>query len=804
MALVFIACNVDVSNVGDVFEAGSKGERNGSVGFRDNAPNSLSGAGFGRPIQNNPNQILGNVTPPIDQRSVITQADVFITDNNRLEFDCELGSPFNGVVISDCLEVRQTALSGYTAPNQGTWGYAPNTAEFLEVSTFYNSRVSVEDFLTRQVTSKAITGTAVDNDTSIPTTYLTTTPSFWFSSDNPETPTLKVLSHCTRPTKPAFYSSSFEICMGPADNITDGFGNTPFSSFNYSEDLTILNHELGHVFSYTMFNQRNLAAGTALGIDRRVTFGGDFYSEIDAISEGFSDWYAYLRSNRLEVFDWIGTILPSVRRPVSETSELHPNFVTDDSTSRVKYPDFLTFDTSDVSTPVEDTHFGGQIISHFLVHMEDEIESICGVSDSGAKEIIFQLVQETLAELGDLTSNGRDSSAVDRINLIEEASTEWVTKNAPPNFRSFSQGFARHFLRIVNSTAVCNNVNFGQDRLEQILDQHGLLLFKTYNEDGSNAATGHAGANTSVTSLNRVNSVLLPKSALKIDDRSGQPSQGYYILDDPSVLANILNELQSAGKTTIDQRGNSNLVSVANSNKNSKVSPGEVIAVALNLYNDSNVTMGGIQVLANDWDHVKVDGGETKMCNTFEDAFPSLSQNGAPADPVVPTDGDCGFITQENGLQLTEANETVAPICFIRKPGAQTSWVSQEEYKEFTSTVDADCLMGGDNRNECFFRPIPGADIAWYSKIDANKNWPETFDPATAAAPTFTAGNVLLFEVSEKLPPGTTVNCRLRARFTNCDDCWHDSANGDDDYLDYEYAGADPFRVFNIQFLVLE
>ena len=58
--------------------------------------------------------------------------------------------------------------------------------------------------------------------------------------------------------------------------------------------------------------------------------------------------------------------------------------------------------------------------------------------------------------------------------------------------------------------------------------------------------------------------------------------------------------------------------------------------------------------------------------------------------------------------------------------------------------------------------------------------------------------------------PGTTFLCRFRARFTNCEDCFHDpSARPDqnvdlkDDFLAYEYSGAKPFKIFHLRFTVI-
>ena len=68
---------------------------------------------------------------------------------------------------------------------------------------------------------------------------------------------------------------------------------------------------------------------------------------------------------------------------------------------------------------------------------------------------------------------------------------------------------------------------------------------------------------------------------------------------------------------------------------------------------------------------------------------------------------------------------------------------------------------------------MKGADHSYYSKMSPKKTWSQTF-AGEAGAPIFSSGNIILMEISPWVPPGTTFLCRFRARFTNCDNCWHD------------------------------
>lgn len=64
----------------------------------------------------------------------------------------------------------------------------------------------------------------------------------------------------------------------------------------------------------------------------------------------------------------------------------------------------------------------------------------------------------------------------------------------------------------------------------------------------------------------------------------------------------------------------------------------------------------------------------------------------------------------------------------------------------------------------------------------------------------FNAGNLLLMEINRWTPPGTKFRCRLRARFSNCSDCYNDVDNGNDEYLDSDLNGHKPFKVINFEF----
>lgn len=782
-----------------------------------NSPSTV-GPFQGRILSKSPILIHPNAQPEDDLFRFISSRPVFIVDKSILEYDCDFQwgiGHYNQ--LAQCMSVQQNEVTEQTVSGNGKWAYPPESKEFLEVNAFYHTRNAIAEFFRLQRKSIDASLANADGSSSIPYDMrdkLLVTQPFWYHSGQ-TSPTLKIYSNCLWPGRPFFLFASLEVCLGEHEQV---------SNLNFSEDPSIIHHEVGHFFSTVLFNQRNVAAAPlGLLLDRRASFGGNGYSEVDLISEGLADWFAHNQTGRTEVFEWAGGFTQN-DRPVTESSPLHALNdlgISPDIKDRPFYPDFINYYHYDPGNYLtEDVQQAGMIISHFLVALGREIASTCRVSNSRSRELVFYLIQETLNELGDLTSKGKDSSFTDTINMTQFASDTWAYLYTAPNPRLFAQKMGKHFLRVINGKTACNGVIFGQDKLEQLIDSYGLLLFRTYNENGNcdvdisptggnGVADCREGVNTSILAANRRKSTLLSKSALQLDDREGRPLNGVFLFDHRTEIKQRLNALKAAGLIYQDL-DHSDLVNPDNNNNNQKITPGEVIGIALNLFNNSNMPMGGVQVLANDWDHIKVENGISKMCNNFADGFPALSEGGASPDILPLDDGDCGYITRENGQQENnEKEETIAPICFILYHDAnETRWINQQEYREKVAGHNFDCL-NKDEPLACYFRAIPGADQAWYSKLNPRSNWQETYSKSTYFTEEgnlfqFAGSNIMLFEVSRHLPPGTQVNCRFRARFTNCDECWHDPAGNGDDYLDFEFAGNRPYRIFNVVLTVLD
>jgi hypothetical protein len=195
------------------------------------------------------------------------------------------------------------------------------------------------------------------------------------------------------------------------------------------------------------------------------------------------------------------------------------------------------------------------------------------------------------------------------------------------------------------------------------------------------------------------------------------------------------------------------------------------------------------------------------------DTVTTVDQGGEAGRTCTTTSETYQRLVKDSSTSLFPA-EASAPVCLVQmNDGTSSRWVSQNEYrkKNGLSLLDRDCLgytTSGTSENdfnfsphECLVRFLPGANVANFSQIAPQKTFYEsvvTEKPDKA----FSSGSLLLMEVNKWVPPGTKFRCRLRARFSNCSDCYSDSGNSNDDYLDNELNGSKPFKVINIEFEV--
>lgn len=694
-----------------------------------------------------------------------------ITDSQFLIAPCT-GDGFGTGDVSSCFNVIEKALTDPITYKNKRWGYGPSTNEWPQIQTFYHLKKQTTTFSTtlKNVYDRAWHQT----QTSIPFT-LYTSGANWNKNQT-------LTAHAQNGVEnSAFYSpSAFTVNFGPIED---------HPTVLMVQDPGVIYHEMAHAYTSIMMNMRNSSR-----IDRSE-LGYLLYDEGGAINEGLSDFFSFYMNRRTHFAEWaLGRFLPmDYSRPITESDTMHMPGIAKTDDARLSYPTYVIYDPSAHTQVYEEIHNAGMIASHLLVALTEKLQSQCLMTQTQALDATYSYVAQTLAELGDLTATGYDGYT-DRVNLNATSSLDWIKVNNPINYRNFAQGLAK-YLYINFGTSGC----FPKDDVEKFFDTYGLLLFRTYNENGNNKTSGHSGTNATVNQNNRLRSTFINKDQIILDPTSGAAQA--YIFDNQSAIKTAIASLQASG--IIGQLSTQLPSDLSYNNGNSQVSPGEVVGLALNLYNNSNSPMAGIQVLANDWDHFNIET-HPRPCNNLGDSFPLESEGGA-----VDGDSSCNYVTRYNGAMkdadvTVDKNESIMPVCFIQQiaTGGASKWVAQRELVSALPDPSM-CLGGSDKPDECFIRAIKGADTSYYSYIAPQSTWIKSLTNGTTL-PTFTYSNLIFFEVNSRTPPGTTFNCRFRVRFSNCDDCYHDSSNSNDNYLDYEFSGAKPFKIINLKFSVVE
>tara|TARA_B100001971_G_scaffold84647_1_gene77928 strand:- start:11717 stop:14413 length:2697 start_codon:yes stop_codon:yes gene_type:complete len=813
----------------------------------------------------------------------------FITTNNELFSSCAMQVETGfftttaetvGETVNDtdnCFRVLNDDDAD-TIPLQAInagWNYPIKSQPdgFYQVNGFYHSNLIIKKFLEALYLAHSTVHFPMGSNSVYPVTKFDfhNTLSFWFSDAGNEGVSRAINVYTKQPITPInayFNGAKVEIGMG---YDPDQFITTPYSM----EDLSVFYHEYGHAFAYILMNQRNIAVeqGTLpLNYHAPVyksTLGKLFYDEAGAINEGIADFFAYFITNRAEMGEWA---FNGFARPMTETSDNHSANVSKQSGERLKYPDFAYY-LSGSDEPDEDVHNAGQIISHYLVSLTESFKNTCtsikNLSSEDDKHekataLTIMLLSETLGELGDMTARGSDvfdtfiktgsDPYLGRFftNLNAFESYLWGHSVNPPTFRRFAKLIGKNIkYRISNSACP----SFSVDDSEQLLDEYGLLLFDSYNETaegtlltGSTTAVTANDADTddfsgqsitfglsnysavndsSINELNRKQTVLVSKEFIDLPtEASGEPP--IFIFDKQEGIRDLLSSLTFEGQNVTISEG---LAGPEYNNGNIKISPGEIIGITPNLFNFSNSNIGGVRVLANDWDHMKLDVSTENHVNTTQnlvanediamwkpcqiDGFPLVTENGIAETPGSEAEGDCLFTTKHN-QSLTDTATTPEyypdspqPVCFVQfSDENETKWVSQDFFRSQELLLEDDeCLNGPSmsgnnfNPNECLVRVLPGGSHAVFGKIDAQKTWQKTLQGDGSAA-TVSSNHILVMEINKLIRPGTTFNCRFRATFSNCSDCFEDE-NGDE-YPDYEYAGSEPFKIINFSFKVLD
>ncbi len=835
---LLISCNAT--------EVASTGTRSG---ISSNPNGSLDGGAF--VFRESPSVLSGGSAYPgsFNISKIVGGKLEIITENTSLTANCSITLFFFGSVVedevTDCIRSlgQETDTVPATRNAQRLFVFPIGSEEFYNTNTLYHLQLAKTEYLEKlKYAYDKIHSLSVTIPKSIPS-YLRDSGHFWFKG---------VTSTNARQLRNSFLTS-YSFCdfdsnasFRPADTSLCFGGFEDFDSTFIVQDPSIIYHEMMHGLVSIMLNYRN---GTStLSHPFRSSLGGFGITEASSINEGLADYFSYVMTKRTHFAEWGLGATVNADRPLSERDADHIPALDTSPEGRLSYPTYLLYNPNNPEKQNDDDHLTGMIVSHYLVALTETFKTQCGLSsqsDGGhdeATSYVMLLVAETLAELGDLNAKGVDdftapfSSGLFFNNLDFTNSYVWQQSMNQTNFRRFFQVFAKNTNKYITKN-ICTA--FDKNESEKLLDDYGLLLFKTYNDNGNSTkdrlqvyrnAVGFIANQplTGVSEDNRRKTVMVSKQLLDVATAGSTTAVNFYLIDNRTDVNNLLGELLFKGLAVPLSTGVS---STDYNNGNIKISPGEVVGIIPNLYNGSNTPMAGVQLLANDWDHTHITDtatGNFKPCavdsvTTVDQGAESGLSCKSTAPSIVPEiiypDKDYDRLSKRcpTSAPCTESQkifptQAAAPVCLVQlDEGDSTRWVSQNEFrkKNGLSLQDKDCLgysTGGVtdkdftfNPHECMARFLPGANTSFYTRIDSRKNFYQSvIEPSENRR--FSVGNLMLMEVSKWVPPGTKFRCRMRARFSNCSDCYNDNSNSKDDFLDYEFNGHKPFKVINFEF----
>lgn len=768
-----------------------------------------------------------------DMGSFIDPKAELITNNTNLTGDCSINLFFYGdhnVSLEGCIRVLSDTNSSQVVPRREdrTFIFAPGSPEFYQTNTLYHLSLGTKTFMDKlSYAYNLIHALPLSIPKSVPS-YLTNSKLFWFKAMSSidaklfKYDYLTAFANCTVDDGAAYFSPAGpELCFGLQSN---------YPGFQYVQDPSVVYHELGHALVSVMLNMRNGTSSTDYH-PFRSAMGFLGYDEAKSINEGIADYYSFIINKRTHVGEWALGRTFKQSRPLDESDPMHITGIEETPEGRLSYPQYLLYDPNYPDRMLEDEHYAGQIVTHYMVALTKAFKNECSISseaDGGhdkATSYMMLLLAETLSELGDLNAKSVDDfgaafpSNIFFNNLDKTNSWLWSQTVNPITYRKFFQVFAKNIYKYITGN-LCPN--FEKNESEKLLDDYGLLLFKTYNNNGNSTKDHSVDYNdavyfiptqglTSVSEDNRRKSVLVSKQLIDLAQKTTENADrvGFYIIDNRSDIDFLLKQLLFKGFTVPISSG---VAGVDYNNNNIKISPGEVVALIPNLVNNSNSTMAGVQLLANDWDHVDVTDdttGNFKPC--VVDTVTTVDQGAEAARTCTSTDTDYKRLIKDPTTQKFPTS-AAAPACLVQlEEGTSSRWVSQNEFrkKQGLSLLDKDCLgyttSGSSetdftfNPHECLVRFLPSANEAFFSKIDPQKTFYESVVKQTEQGE-FNYGNLLVMEVNKWIPPGTKFRCRMRARFSNCSDCYNNTENSNDDFLDYEYNGSKPYKVINFDF----
>lgn len=849
LLLLLASCNpteLTGTNVKSGIISNEDGSLDGKAFIYRDSPSILAGPGYRAK------------SPNMDEFTDYSSPE-FITENTVLYSNCAMD---NGLfTVANCMRalVNTDSVQALVRNTNRTYIFPAGSVEFYQVNALYHAQKGTTKFL-EKLTFAYDRVHQLSSWFGIPKAippYMKSTNMFWFrgvanvDSKIYKNNYLNIYSQCQLENNALFSPAGPDVCLGYVKK---------YPGLWMVQDPSVIYHELGHGFVSIMLNLRNETNDATIARQIRSDLTGAGYDEAGAINEGIADYFSYMINGRTHFGEWALGKTFAQSRPLSESDPMHVAGIDTTPEGRLSYPHFLLYDPNFPEDPVDDVHYAGQIVSHYLVALSDKFKTRCGLTvepDGGhetATNYVTLLLAETLAELGDLNARTVDGPAAPYNNpsslyfnnLDPSNSYLWAHHVNRINYRRFFQVFAKNINKYISNGLYGLCSTFTINESEMLLDDYGLLLFNNYNDHGkstkdrtktySNVAAIGGFALTNIVPSNRRKTVLVSKQLLQLAERNDDTPDAvsYYIIDNRTDMESLVQGLLHKGLTI---PFNKNVASVEYNNGNLRISPGELLAIIPNLYNASNSVMAGVQVLATDWDHVDVkdtttgnfrpcvvdsvttvdQGGQSSTVSTITENSVTRTNTCNPANGYP--DANYQRLTLNRITNLFPSN-AAAPVCFVQlEEGNSTKWVSQNEFRKKSglSLQDKDCLgyqtsgvTDTDftfNPHECLVRFVPGMNDAFFAKIDPQKNFWESVvkrtNPNDLTEPeVFNIGNILVMEVNRWVPPGTKFRCRLRARFSNCSDCYNDTdpLTPNDYYIDSDYNGHKPFKILNFDF----
>ncbi|MDO9182235.1 MAG: hypothetical protein Q7U04_07490, partial [Bacteriovorax sp.] len=288
--------------------------------------------------------ITGSVNVGLYQGRVLADNPILVSKNSELSDSYDLNRLLTTVQLTSnsflkgnpncygldyCFEVRQTKLS--VSPLQtatGKWSYNANSAEFLEVNSFYHLNNVTNLFFSNLTKSyeRAYLGTSPYYETSLPKSVQS--PSDANTFIGLMTQPFTFYANCNEADAAYFEHATQTVCLGYLSS---------YPKVKWAQDSTVIFHETGHFFQKLQLNLRNTLIGA--GAD----MGALFYDEAGSIGEGLSDYYSYFVNGRTHFAEWAAGRFLKASRPMSERDPAHVAGVSSDPDQRLSYPQFLNY-----------------------------------------------------------------------------------------------------------------------------------------------------------------------------------------------------------------------------------------------------------------------------------------------------------------------------------------------------------------------------------------------------------------------------------------------------------------------------